>query len=147
MDLVAGDARGAAWYFDVTWAFTATGGGLVRPETLWKSVGRVGVLSALGISPVVLISSCLPPRTSSGDRVLRAIGPGGIHDVIAMLGATDRQRLSQYAKGGHCLRPLPGFWTVSEVRSCYRITGAARSHSPTGPAGQAPAEPGGEGRH
>lgn len=156
VDLVAEDAHGGAWYVDVTGAFTSTGAGLIRAETLWKCVGRVGVLAALEISPVVLISSGLPPRRSSGDRALRAIGPGGIHDVIAMLCAADRQRLAQYARGGHRLRPLPGFWTPAELRSWSwtpnsadaesRVKGAGRSGSPTGRAGQVPEAPGGGGR-
>ncbi len=116
VDVVAEDGHGEPWYFDVTGAFTSTSAGLARSETLWKCLGRVGVLGRLGIGPVVLISSCLPARRSTGDRALRAIGSAAIHDVIAMLVAGDRQRLARYAQGGQRARPLVGFWTSPEVR-------------------------------
>ena len=117
VDLVATDGDGHNWYFDVTGSFGSIPGGLLRAETLWKCLGRASVLRAQDLRPLVLISSHLPSRRSTGDRALRAVGPAGIHDVVEMLQPEDRDRLARYAAGGHRDRPpLPGFWTVAELR-------------------------------
>jgi hypothetical protein len=116
VDAIARDGDGTTWYFDVTGAFTSTRGGLVRTDTLWRCLGRASVLRARGVKPVVLLSSHLPPRRSSGDQALRAVGPGGVHDVVGMLNGADRQRLAGYAGGGHDARPLPGFWAPADLR-------------------------------
>ena len=108
VDVVARDAGGAKWYFDVTGAFTSTRGGLLRTDTLWKCLGRASVLRARGIKPVVLLSSHLPPRRSTGDQALRTVGPSGVHDVVGMLDGADRRRLVEYAAGGHQAGPFRG---------------------------------------
>ncbi len=113
--VVAADAEGGLWHFDVTGAFTSTPNGLLRADTLWKCLGRLSVLRACGIGPVVLLSTDLPPRRSSGDKALRAVGPGGVHDVMHLLATADRDRLAAYAAGGHRSRPLPGFWSLPEL--------------------------------
>jgi len=115
VNLVAKDRAGEKWYFDVTGAFTSTRGGLLRTDTLWKCLGRASVLATCKLRPVVLLSSHLPPRRSTGDRALRAVGPDGIHDVMGMLNEDDRDRLAKYAAGGHRSRALLGFWTVAEL--------------------------------
>ena len=115
VSVVAEDQEGDRWYFDVTGAFTSTPAGLVRTDTLWKCLGRSAVLAARDLRPLVLLSSHLPPRRSTGDRVLRAGGPGLIHDVVGVGNEADRERLAQYARGGHRSRPLPGFWTTADV--------------------------------
>ncbi len=115
--IVARDADGEKWYFDVTGAFTSTGGGLQQTDTLWKCLGRASVLRTCDIRPVVLLSSHLPPRRSAGDQALRKVGPHGVHDVIGMLNDTDRPRLATYAAGGHRSRPLPGFWAPADLGS------------------------------
>ncbi|MHB1533215.1 MAG: DNA-methyltransferase [Acidimicrobiales bacterium] len=115
VNVVAHDADGARWYFDVTGAFTSTRGGLLRTDTLWKCLGRASVLKTRGVKPVVLLSSHLPSRRSTGDRALRTIGPSTLHDVVGMLHDEDRLRLAQYAAGGHRTRPLAGFWTPADL--------------------------------
>ena len=115
VNVVARDADKAKWYFDVTGAFTSTRGGLLRTDTLWKCLGRASVLKTRGLKPVVLLSSHLPPRRSTGERALHTVGPTGIHDVMGMLNDADRQRLADYAAGGHRTRPLPGFWSLAEL--------------------------------
>ena len=115
VNVVARDADGTKWYFDVTGAFTSTRGGLLRTDTLWKCLGRASVLRTRGVKPVVLLSSHLPPRRSTGDQALRTVGPSGIHDVVGMLNEADRQRLAEYATGGHRTRPLPGFWAPADL--------------------------------
>lgn len=118
VNIVAEDADKERWYFDVTGAFTSTRAGLLRTDTLWKCLGRASVLRTCGIKPVVLLSSHLPPRRSTGDQALRKVGPGGVHDVMGMLSDADRARLANYAAGGHRARPLPGFWTASDLEPC-----------------------------
>lgn len=117
VNIVARDAGGEKWYFDVTGAFTSTRGGLLRTDTLWKCLGRASVLRTCDVRPVVLLSSHLPPRRSTGDQALRKVGPNGVHDVMGMLNDADRARLAIYATGGHRSRPLPGFWAAAELGS------------------------------
>jgi DNA modification methylase len=115
VSVVAVDGEGEKWYFDVTGAFTSTPSGLLRTNTLWKCLGRANVLANCRIRPLVLLSSHLPPRRTTGDRALRAVGPAGVHDVMGMLNGPDRERLARYAKGGHHAHPLAGFWTPGEL--------------------------------
>jgi DNA modification methylase len=115
VDVVARDVSGACWYFDVTGAFTTTRSGLLRSDTLWRALGRAAVLAARGVTPLVLLSSHLPARRSTGDQALRAVGPGGVHDVVGITDGADRLRLAAYAAGGHVSVPLPGFWTPAEI--------------------------------
>src|SRR5207302_1909318 len=44
INFIAEDVTGESWYFDVSGAFTTTRGGLLRTDTLWKSLGRANVL-------------------------------------------------------------------------------------------------------
>jgi len=117
ISLVAKDSDGSKWYFDVTGSFTSTREGLSRTDTLWKSLGRAGVLATRRIAPLVLLSSHLPARRSAGDHALHALGPNVIHDVIGMLVPGDRTRLAAYAEGHHRSRALPGFWTSVELET------------------------------
>ena len=126
VSLLAKDANGATWYFDVTGAFTSTRAGLAQTGTLWKALGRASVLASRLVSPLVLVSSHLPPRRSSGDQALRAVGPPVIFDVVGMLEPADRKRLAAYARGAHRSRPRPGFWTQGEVAACPEATSSAR---------------------
>ncbi len=114
LGVVARDAAGREWCFDVTGAFSSTGGGLARADTLWKALGRASVLRSCGVAPLVLVSSHLPPRRSAGDRAVRSLGPGVVHDVVGILDPAGRDRLARYAAGGS-RRPLPGFWTAAEL--------------------------------
>lgn len=121
INLTALDQAERTWFFDVSGAFTTTRGGLLRTDTLWKTLGRAHVLAAnnygIGESqqgPVVFLTSHLPRPGSDGDKALRAAGPQAFFDAIEMLSADGRARLTEYAKGGHT-RPLPGFWTAAVV--------------------------------
>ena len=62
VNLVAADADGVLWYFDVSGAFTTTRGGLLRTDTMWKCLGRAHVLANQDIKPVVFLTSNLPKR-------------------------------------------------------------------------------------
>ncbi len=115
--VVARDAAGAQWFFDVTGAFTSTRAGLARSDTLWRCLGRAGVLAARRLGPLVFLSSDLPPRRSTGDQALRALGPRVVHDVVGLRSMGDLDRLATYAGGANTDRPVPGFWTDAELDS------------------------------
>jgi hypothetical protein len=111
---VAADRAGVPWYFDVSGAFTTTTAGLARTDTLWRALGRAGVLASLGKSPLVFLTSQLPKRRSQGDLALRAAGPGLVFDAMELLAGDQTVRLSTYAAGGHHKAPAPGFWAGLE---------------------------------
>jgi DNA modification methylase len=113
VNVVAADADGVLWFFDVSGAFTTTRGGLLRTDTMWKCLGRAHVLANRGVKPVVFLTSHMPKRGSEGDIALRAAGPEAFFDAIEMLSDSGRARLEEYAKGGY-RQPLAGFWS-SEV--------------------------------
>jgi site-specific DNA-methyltransferase (adenine-specific) len=112
---IAADSAGTPWYFDVSGAFTTTRGGLLRIDTVWKSLGRASVLVNSGRTPVVFLTSILPRRRSEGDLALRAVGPAVLFDAIEMLADDQRRRLSLYARGDHHTRAECGFWTEKDL--------------------------------
>jgi len=116
INFVAEDAEGHRWYFDVSGAFTTTRGGLLRTDTVFKSLGRALILAKRDIRPVVFLTSHLPRRGSEGDKALRAAGSGAFHDAIEMLSDEGRERLRLYAAGGRHDTPEPGFWTEQEIQ-------------------------------
>ena len=78
INFIATDAADVEWYFDVSGAFTSTRGGLLRTDTVWKSLGRAHVLAQNVKGPIVFLTShmlldrgaratsrCASPRTSS----------------------------------------------------------------------------------
>lgn len=119
VNLVATDAAGAEWFFDVPGAFTSRRGGLLKADAVWKCLGRAHVLrgaaSEGGRVPLVLLTTHLPPRASEGDTALRAAGPLAFFDAIEMLSEPSVERLELYASGGHAGRPQPGFWTTDDL--------------------------------
>ncbi|HEY3833593.1 MAG TPA: site-specific DNA-methyltransferase [Acidimicrobiia bacterium] len=116
VNFTARDANEEVWYFDVSGAFTSHRGGLLRTDTVWKSLGRAAALrQQLGGVPLVFLTSHLPRRPSEGDTALRAAGRATFFDAICMLSDDDRERLALYAKGGHTDRPEPGFWSEAEL--------------------------------
>jgi DNA modification methylase len=116
VNFVATDDDGATWFFDVSGAFTSHRGGLLRTDTVWKSLGRAYALKgARGEVPLVLLTSHLPKRPSEGDTALRAAGPDAFFDAIEMLSPDGLERLERYAKGGFADNPQPGFWTAQDL--------------------------------
>ncbi len=116
IDLLATDQAGIEWHFDLSGAFTTTKrGGLLRTDSVWKSLGRAHVLSVHGFQPVVLLTSHLPRPKSEGDKALHAAGPSAAFDAIEMLSADGQARLERYAQGGEHLTPLPGYWSDEEI--------------------------------
>jgi site-specific DNA-methyltransferase (adenine-specific) len=115
VNFVAADQDGRNWYFDVSGAFTTTRGGLLRTDTVWKSLGRAHVLARNDIAPVVFLTSHLPRRGSEGDVALRAAGTEAFFDAIEMRSNEGLERLEKYAAGGHEDRPLAGFWSEQDL--------------------------------
>jgi site-specific DNA-methyltransferase (adenine-specific) len=116
VDLVATDADGTTWYFDVAGPFTNRRGGMYRMETVWRALGRaVAARATTRPSPFVILSTALPRRTSPGDRALRAAGPAAFFDAVDLLSGDGFDRLQRYAKGAMTAAPLPGFWLVIDL--------------------------------
>jgi DNA modification methylase len=115
VNFVAEDAAGETWYFDVSGAFTTHRGGLLRTDTVWKTLGRANVLVRKTAWPLLFLTSDLPRQPSEGDTALRAAGPDAFFDAICMLKAGDLDRLRAYASGNHRDRPLEGFWRAGEL--------------------------------
>jgi DNA modification methylase len=143
VNLVATDADGDTWLFDVPGAFTSHRGGLLRADTVWKSLGRAFALrQARGAVPLVFLTSHLPKRPSEGDTAMRAAGPAAFFDAIEMLSADSLERLERYAKGGFTDAPQPGFWTSQDL--C--IDGSRRGDRPRSPRHGGQVERAGDGR-
>ncbi|MCU1426776.1 MAG: modification methylase [Actinomycetia bacterium] len=115
VNFVASDRDGVVWYFDVSGAFTTTRGGLLRTDTVWKSLGRAHVLANREIRPVVFLTSHLPRRGSEGDVALRAAGTTAFFDAIEMRSNEGFERLHAYAAGDHDSAPLAGFWSEQDL--------------------------------
>ncbi len=124
VNFVAEDDDRDTWFFDVSGAFTSHRGGLLRTDTVWKSLGRAYALrnEVTGRVPLVFLTSHLPRRPSEGDTALRAAGVDAFFDAIEMLSQDSLDRLSEYAKGGYgyakdgaAKEPLLGFWTPQDL--------------------------------
>lgn len=124
INIVAADANGHPWLFDVSGAFTIARGGLRRMDTLWKVLGKAhvianakrgGRLGELTCAPLILLTSHLPTSSSQGDQALRAAGRDAFFDAVEMLDVAGFRRLQRYACGGHHDRPLVGFWKERDL--------------------------------
>ena len=115
MNFIADDEKGNSWYFDVSGAFTTTRGGLLRTDTVWKTLGRANVLARkMPNQRLVFLTSHLPKPGSEGDVALRAAGKGAFFDAVEMLSPDGIARLTAYATGTYD-RPLPGFWREKDL--------------------------------
>lgn len=103
LNFVAEDQTGEDWAFDVSGAFTSNRGGLRRTDTLWKSLGKAGVLheSAIGI-PLVLLTTDAPARGTAGAQALAVMSGTNrpVFDLIELLRPEDHERLRSYAVHG-----------------------------------------------
>lgn len=119
VNFIATDDDDTAWFFDVSGAFKTHRGGLLRTDTVWKSLGRAHALRGCGQipedAPVVFLTTHLPKKPSEGDTALRAAGPDAFFDAIEMLSDEGRERLERYAKGGCSNNPELGFWTPADL--------------------------------
>jgi modification methylase len=101
INFIATDAADVEWYFDVSGAFTSTRGGLLRTDTVWKSLGRAQALARAGKSPIVFLTSHLPNKGSEGDVALKAALEDIVLDAIEMRSPAGYEQLRKYAAGGH----------------------------------------------
>src|SRR5581483_8063727 len=140
VSLVAAAADGREWWFDVTGGFTAVKGGLARADVLWRALGRAAALRfSAGATPLVFLTSHVPPGNTALGAALAAVGPAVVFDVIAMGSAPAHARLAAYGAGGRT-GPLPGFWAPADLTgrrgpagsSPSRSSGRAAGASPTG---------------
>jgi site-specific DNA-methyltransferase (adenine-specific) len=117
VNFVATDGDNETWFFDVSGAFTSHRGGLLRTDTVWKSLGRANAIRGRVSReiPIVFLTTHLPRRPSEGDTALRAAGPDAFFDAIEMLSDEGRERLERYAEGGQASEPLLGFWTAVDL--------------------------------
>jgi DNA modification methylase len=97
VDLVATDATGRPWYFDVVGGFTTGRNGLRHTDAVWRVLGRAAVLAARGLGPYVVLTTSRP--TGEGARALQAGGADSVFDVIELLDADGAERLARYGAG------------------------------------------------
>ena len=110
INVIAEDKAGNAWYFDVSGAFGSPRGGMLRTDTVWKTLGRAYALSGHLDGPLVFLTSHLPAKGSEGDLALRsAFAEGAFLDAIEMRSADGHDRLCKYALGEDTSTPL-GPW-------------------------------------
>jgi site-specific DNA-methyltransferase (adenine-specific) len=114
VNFVARDRSGGEWLVDVSGAFTTARPGLLRSDTLWKTLGRAHVIRNLGVGRLLILTTNLPRRGSEHDMALRSAGPEAFFDAIEMSSTHDFERLEKYAMGNEA-RPLPGFWNSGEL--------------------------------
>jgi len=107
------DRAGRDWYFDVSGAFTSQRAGLIRTDTMWKTLGRANVLHQAGIERLVLLTTNLPKLNSAGHRAL-SVAAETFFDAVEMLTPTGKARLALYAQASLDL-PLPGLRPASQV--------------------------------
>jgi hypothetical protein len=114
VNYVAADRQGAEWYFDVSGAFTSKRDGLIRGDTMWKTLGRANVLQGIGHARLIFLTTNLPRPNSVGDRALRAAA-ASFFDAIEMMSPAGKERLRRYSVGGSDLVPLPGYRTAADI--------------------------------
>ncbi|MBI2194736.1 MAG: site-specific DNA-methyltransferase [Planctomycetes bacterium] len=116
VSFVAEDKTGRSWYFDVTGAFTSQRAGLKRTDTVFKCLGRASVMAAdddRRYARLVLLTTDLPRKGSSGDQALRATKGRTFFDAIEIGNEQQESRLREYAQGNRD-RPIEGFWRPGE---------------------------------
>lgn len=125
VNFIAADQANRDWYFDVSGAFTSRRAGLIRTDTMWKTLGRANVLHQSGVERLVLLTTNLPKPNSAGHRALTAAAET-YFDAVELLTAEGQTRLTLYA-GALVDRPLPGLRPLdrvySNVRSCSTPVG------------------------
>lgn len=108
------------FYVDVSGAFTTVRPGLVRTDTLWKTLGRAHVLKAKEPdAKLLVVTSNLPKQNSPGEKALRAVGPWSVFDAVEMFDPHSVARLRQYAAGTDV--PIVGFWDEAAIEKDFDL--------------------------
>jgi len=116
VSLVATDALGTQWLFDIAGLFTSRHGGMLNNDAVWRALGKAhAIRGKLPATPYVLLTTHLPKRSTEGATALRAAGPNAFFDAIEMLSPASRARLATYGRGDHAATPTLGFWTEAEL--------------------------------
>jgi len=113
VNYIAEDKKSRDWYFDVSGAFTSSRAGLIRTDTMWKTLGRANVLHQAGVDRLVLMTTNLPKRGSGGHKALSAAAET-FFDAVEMLTAEGKARLRLYADAP-VDHPLPGLRRASRL--------------------------------
>ncbi|MFN2595329.1 MAG: site-specific DNA-methyltransferase [Actinomycetota bacterium] len=113
VNIVAYDATGGRWFFDISGAFTTPRAGLRRTDTLWKALGKAAVLKAAkpGSYRLILLTTNLPPRNGAGYSALRTARGVVFQDAIEMLSREGQERLRRYAAGEGYESPIDDLMT------------------------------------
>lgn len=103
VSFTARDSQGRLWSFDVSGSFTKHRSGLKKSEALWKALGKAAVLREATGAPLVLLTTGLPPRGSTGTEALRQLtGPDKpVFAVIEVLAPSAVQDLRRLREGMH----------------------------------------------
>lgn len=113
VNFIADDNLGRDWYFDVSGAFTSSRAGLIRTDTMWKTLGRANVLHQSGVERLVLLTTNLPKAHSGGHKALTAAAET-FFDAVEMLTPEGKARLRFYAENS-VERPLPGVRPAAQL--------------------------------
>lgn len=98
----ATDGEGNLWRFDIFGGFTQVSQpGLCPHESLWKAIGKATMLHVADPSPLVLLTTGLPPIGTAGHDALAAVtGSGQPVDAVLDLGEPGGiERLAALASG------------------------------------------------
>ncbi|MEZ5373317.1 MAG: site-specific DNA-methyltransferase [Microthrixaceae bacterium] len=119
ISLVVADAMGGEWLVDVPGGHTTHRGGLLKTETVLRTLGRAAAVGGLPTPrPLLVLTTELPKHRSDGDKALRSAGPATLFDVIDLMDDRARARLAHYAgEGADGSQPLPGFWAPEDLRT------------------------------
>mgnify|MGYP000851924128 CR=1 FL=1 len=109
VSIVARDAQGADWWFDLAGPHVASRGGMQRVDVVWRALGRAATLQAAG-TPLVLLTTSMPRPGTEAHHALRAGAPAACFDVVDLLDPAATARLAHYATHGVGPTALPGFW-------------------------------------
>ena len=107
VNFLATDVKGNSWMIDVSGAFTSNRPGLKRTDTLWKALGKAAVIKSSDKSwPLLLLTTDLPDRGTSGYLALQSTRGVLYHDALDMFSVEGQQRLRAYASGKNRSKPI-----------------------------------------